>query len=166
VVERGKLVNFLMGRNPIRDFPASNGHGRMAGRSPGYGNLFVKPSVSSSREELLKKMLDLCRERQLDYGYLIETFGGIASPRLIYRVYVQDGRRELVRGTAIDELNPRSLRNELIAAGNDQFVSNRPEAYRSVICPSLLFRELVIKPANQPKVKLPEYPPPPAGANR
>src|SRR4029077_7075614 len=28
LIESGTLVNFLMGREPIRDFPASNGHGR------------------------------------------------------------------------------------------------------------------------------------------
>ena len=163
LVDGGRLVNYLIGRTPIRDFSASNGHGR-SGRggaaAPAYGNLFVKPAIAFSREELKKKMLDLCRERHLDFGYLIETFGGITLPRLIYRVYVEDGRQELVRGTTLDELDARSLRNELVAAGNDPFVSNRPNTFQTVICPSLLFRELVVKPANQAKGKLPEYPPP------
>ena len=28
VIEKGQLVNYLLGREPIRDFPSSNGHGR------------------------------------------------------------------------------------------------------------------------------------------
>src|SRR5579864_8243960 len=31
VVDKGTLVNYLIGRVPIRDFPASNGHGRASG---------------------------------------------------------------------------------------------------------------------------------------
>src|ERR1700732_332030 len=27
VIDKGNLVNYLIGREPIRDFPASNGHG-------------------------------------------------------------------------------------------------------------------------------------------
>ena len=34
VIEKGQLVSYLLGREPIRDFPSSNGHGR-ARVSPG-----------------------------------------------------------------------------------------------------------------------------------
>jgi predicted Zn-dependent protease len=165
VIEKGRLVNYLLGRTPIRDFPVSNGRGRVNQRGqvvPLSSNLFVRSSVTFSRAELKDKMLNLCRERELPYGYLIESFGGIAAPRLIYRVYVKDGRQELVRGAALEQLDARTLRDELIAVGNDSYVSNRSESFRtSVICPSILFRELVIKPANQAKGRLPNYPAPP-----
>lgn len=47
VVDKGILVNYLIGRVPIRDFPASNGHGRASGSGgtgPAPGNLFFRPS--------------------------------------------------------------------------------------------------------------------------
>ena len=47
------------------------------------------------------------------------------NPRLLYRVYVSDGHEELVRGAVFNELDTRTLRNDLVAAGNDPLVSNR-----------------------------------------
>ena len=45
LVEKGNLVNYVMGREPIRDFPASNGHGRARVPTnppgPSLGNLIV-----------------------------------------------------------------------------------------------------------------------------
>lgn len=90
----------------------------------------------------------------------MEALGGIDSPRLIYRLYADDGRQELVRGAALDQIDSRALR-EIAAVGNDATVSNRPETLRSsVICPSVLFRELVVKPAGEAKSHPPDYPPP------
>ena len=57
VVDKGTLVNYLIGRVPIRDFPVSNGHGRASGNgntSPAPGNLFFRPAKTSTREELKK----------------------------------------------------------------------------------------------------------------
>ena len=46
LVEKGMLVNFLVGRQPIRDFPSSNGHGRaslpLSWPTPALGNLVVQ----------------------------------------------------------------------------------------------------------------------------
>ena len=50
VVEDGLLVNYLLGREPIRDFPESNGHGRAApgqSASPNIGNLIVESKQRS-----------------------------------------------------------------------------------------------------------------------
>jgi TldD protein len=163
IVENGRLMNYLLGRTPIRDFPASNGHGRRFGdgpAAPAPSNLFVRSSLALTREELKKKLLDLCRERHLDYGYIVATLAGIDAPRLIYRIYAEDGRQELVRGAALDQVDPRALR-EIVAVGDDAEVSNRPETLESsVICPSVLFRDLVVKPAEIENGELPDYPPP------
>src|SRR5580704_10383651 len=66
VVDKGTLVNYLIGRVPVRDFPASNGHGRASGSgstAPGPGNLLFRPSKSSTREQLKKQLMDECRDR-------------------------------------------------------------------------------------------------------
>lgn len=164
VIERGELVNYLIGRQPIRDFPASNGHGRASPGGfpvPSVGNLVVRPSQAMSREELKKKMLETCRQRGIAYGYFVETLGPRLSPRLLYRVWEKDGREEMVRGAAFSELDTRGLRNDLIALGNDPEVSNRPGGVpTTVISPSILFDELEVKRADTANEKLPEYPPP------
>lgn len=164
VVADGMLVNYLLGREPIRDFPESNGHGRAAPSQisfPNIGNLIVKPKQTLSAAELKQKLLDMCRDENKEYGYRVETLGGKYEPRLIYRVYVKDGHEELVRGAVFDKLDTRTLRNDLVAAGDDPLVSNREGLVpTTVISPSILFDDLEVKRTEAKNSKLPEYPPP------
>jgi PmbA/TldA metallopeptidase C-terminal domain len=164
VVDKGVLENFLVGRRPIRGFTESNGHGRLvqAGLTePSIGVLMLRATEPLSRDQMLQKLLDLCRQQDRPYCYSVETLGPRLSPRLLYRVWTKDGRRELVRGGEFEELDTRSLRSDVIAAGNDYLVSNRlGSSPRTIISPSILFDELVVKRADQAKEKLPEYPPP------
>jgi hypothetical protein len=164
-IQDGVLVNFLLGRQPIRDFPESNGHGRAApglAVSPSIGTLIVEPRVALPVAELKKKLIELCREEGKEFGYRAETLAGPRyEPRLLYRVYVKDGHEELVRGGLFDELDTRALRTNLIAAGDDPLVSNRAGAIpTTVISPSILFDELEVKRTDAKNAKLPEYPPP------
>jgi predicted Zn-dependent protease len=165
VIENGKLVNYLMGREPIRDFPASNGHGRARlpqnYPGPSLGNMIVRSSETSSPEELKKKLIEICQQRELPYGYYVETLGPQRVPRLLYKVWAKDGHEELVRGAIFGDLDTRTLRNDLIAVGNDVNVENHPlNIPHSVINPSILFDELEVKRANANKEKLPDYPAP------
>jgi hypothetical protein len=163
LVQDGVLVNYLLGREPIRDFPESNGHGRAApGQPPAptKGTLLVQSKQSLSPAELKKKLIEICRQEGKPFGYYAETLAGY-TPRLLYRVYETDGHEELVRGAVFDELDPRTLRNDLIAAGNDPLVSNREGMIpTTVISPSILFDELEVKRTDAKNAKLPEYPPP------
>jgi TldD protein len=163
VIKDGVLVEYLLGRVPIRDFPDSNGHGRAApGQppSPNIGVLILQPKESSSPDELKKKLIEMCKQEGKAYGYYAETLVGY-NPRLLYRIYVSDGHEELVRGAVFNELDPRTLRSNLVAAGNDPLVSNREGAVpTTVISPSLLFDELEVKRTDSKNAKLPEYPPP------
>ena len=165
VIENGMLTNYLVGRQPIRDFPASNGHGRAAvGASPvpSLGVLLVKSSEAQTHEALTKKVIQMVSDQGKAYGYRVETLGPGNSPRLLYRVYAKDGHEELVRGAVFSELDMRALRSNLIAAGDDPLVSNRSGGVpTTVISPSLLFDELEVKRADTSKDKLPDYPPPP-----
>jgi TldD protein len=168
VVDKGVLVNYLIGRQPIRDFPASNGHGRSApaaGAAPHIGNLFVRASQTQTPEELKARLIAMCKDQGRPYCYFVPAISGPRSPRLLYRVYVKDGHTELVRGASFDQLDARAMRGDIIAAGNDPEVSNRADSIpSSVVAPSLLFDELVIRRSNQSKEKLPLYPPPDAPA--
>ena len=171
LIEKGKLTNYLMGRKPIRDFPASNGHGRarVPAHPPGpsLGNLIVTSSETLSVAELKKKLIQLCQERSLEYGYYVETTNPKSSPRLLYRVWVKDGHEELVRGATFDGLDEKTLRNNVIAAGNDVFVDNRTlNIPHSIVSPSILFDELEVKPADKTRDKSPEYPAPTVAGNK
>lgn len=164
VVNQGMLVNYLVGRQPLRDFPDSNGHGRATPGGtpqPSLGVLLFKSSDPQTPKELNDKLRQMASEEGQPYGYRVGTLGPGNSPRLLYRVYVKDGHEELVRGAVFNELDVRSLRNDLAAMGNDPLVSNRSSGLpETIICPSLLFDELEVKRADTTKEKLPEYPAP------
>jgi TldD protein len=164
VVEKGTLANYLLGRQPIRDFPLSNGHGRSSAGSlpaPSLGVLLVKSSEAQSPEELKKRVIQMITDQGREYAYRVDTLGPQNAPRLLYRVY-KDGHEELVRGAMFSELDVRALRSGLIAVGNDPLVNNRLGGIpATVISPSLLFDELEVKRADTSKDKLPEYPAPP-----
>jgi TldD protein len=144
VVEKGVLKNFLTTRQPIRGFPASNGHARLPGNygafSAAIGNLFVKSSETSSLADLKKRLIEMTKMRGKPYGMLVRKLdypysataselqslaqasaqsGGsarpVSPPLLIYKVF-PDGREELVRGLRFRGLTSRTLRDILAAS--------------------------------------------------
>jgi TldD protein len=168
LIERGTLVSYLIGRQPIRGFPASNGHGRAAASSsasPYPGNLVLQSSDPQPDTGLKAKLVELCKNRDLPYGLYVETMGPSLQPRLLYRVWTKDGHEELVRGGVFGELDVRALRSDLIATGTAPAVEDRSEpVWFSVASPALLFDELQVKRTQAAKQKLPEYPAPALGA--
>jgi TldD protein len=166
LVAKGKLENYLVGRTPVRDFPASNGHGRAAPGQSAHahtGVLIVKDTTPVKASEMNARLLALAKEQERDV-YAVETLGGELAPRLLYLVH-PDGKRELVRGAIFDELDNRSLRSGILAAGDDAFVENSLGAIPSTtIAPSLLFGDIGVKRATEEQQKLPYYGPPDVGA--
>ncbi|HEX2329249.1 MAG TPA: metallopeptidase TldD-related protein [Candidatus Angelobacter sp.] len=170
VIDKGVLANYLVAREPIRDFPHSNGHGRTAlagSPRPQISNLIVKSANGLSQEDMKRKLLQMCKDQGRPYGYYVETTGPQLTPRLLWRVYVSDGHMELVRGAVFHELDTRALRNDIVAAGNDSYVYNRTEPVpSSIVAPSVLFGELDIQRANRTRERLPQYPAPPLAAGK
>ena len=146
IVDNGILKDLLMSRRPGPELYASNGHARSALLSdthPLPSNLIFESNAGQSPADLKKKFLSICKDdghewcievrrmdnpaissvRQDDFN---ETIGGLAAgvssgeklPILLYRVYVADGREELVRGGILNGLTLRSIRN-LAGIGND-----------------------------------------------
>lgn len=165
LVENGQLDSYLVGREPIRDLPVSNGHGRATatgGPEPHPGNLILESSDPQPDARLKRKLIELARQRNLPYGLYVETMAPKLEPRLIYRVYTKDGHEELVRGAVFGDLDVRSLRSDLIAAGAAPAIENHLESVPfSIASPALLFDELQVKRTQASKLGLPEYPPPP-----
>jgi predicted Zn-dependent protease len=162
VVVHGKLENFLVGRVPIKDFSASNGHGRAAPAQAPHaraGVMIIKSDQPLSKDELNKRLVAMAKEQNKDV-YAVETLGGELNPRLLYRVKA-DGTRQLVRGAVFDELDNRTLRSGIVAAGNDPYVSNSLGVVpQTMIAPSMLFEDIGVKRATLEQQKLPYYGPP------
>jgi hypothetical protein len=117
-----------------------------------------------SGEELNRKLLDLAKDRGLKSVYYVETLGGALTPRLLYRVSPDGtpaGKRELVRGAKLSDLDQRALRSNVEAAGKDLFVANYfGDPPQTVLAPALLVDDVTIRRANEKNDKLPFYPPP------
>jgi TldD protein len=166
IVEHGRLMNYLIGREPVKDFPDSNGHGRAAlGQSAHShaGVLIVKSADTLSAEALRAKLVSYAKEQGRDV-YEVETLGSELSPKLLYRVS-PDGKRTLVRGAVFDELDQRAIRSGIVAAGGKPYISQTigpiPE---TTIAPELLFADITVKRASEEQQKLPYYMPPVLGS--
>jgi hypothetical protein len=163
LVNAGKLENYLIGREPVRDFPQSNGHGRGGITGPPRPSIAVlKFSAKDglADDALDRKLIDIAKDRGLNSVYFVETLGGELTPRLLYRVGL-DGKRELVRGAVMDDLDQRALRSGVEAAGKDLFVANFfGDIPTTILAPALLFDDVTIRRANEKNDKLPFYPPP------
>ncbi|PYR99973.1 MAG: hypothetical protein DMG16_16670 [Acidobacteria bacterium] len=157
LIEQGVLKTFLMSRRPGKDMPQSNGHGRsvVPGRETAQiGNLFIQSKEGKSYEDLKQELIKMCREENLQYGILIkaldtDTRSPIGMPVLTYKIYVADGREELIRGAFAQGIPIRSLR-QIEAVGDDSFVVNRLSGGElptptSIVAPSVLLEEMELK---------------------
>jgi TldD protein len=208
LVENGILKNLLMSRRPGPDAQNSNGHARSAMLSdtrPLASNLVFQANDALKSGELRKKFFEACRAdghewcievKQMDNPALTsvhqEDFsefiggvaGGIASgeriPLVLYRVYVADGREEIVRGGRIEGLSARSLRN-IPAIGDDatlytymqnpsvgfagtalgSFGSAQDGIPSTIIAPSLMLDDVEVRGFHGEPRRLPLVAPPP-----
>jgi len=167
LVVDGKLENYLIGREPVRDFPNSNGHGRagVAGPAkPSIGVLQVTAKDGLSNGDLNAKLLNMAKDRDVKSVYYVAAMGGKTRPTLLYRVTPDGsptGKRELVRGATIEDLDQRALRSNVEAAGKELHVSNYfSEVPETVLAPALLVDDVTIRRANEKNEKLPFYPAP------
>lgn len=167
LVAEGRLQSYLLGREPVKDFSQSNGHGRAgiaSGPRPAVGVLKIEAKNGLSDEELNRKLLAMATDRSMKNVYFVATLGGEYTPRLLYRISpdgTPSGKRELVRGATLSDLDQRALRSGIEAVGKEPFVANYyGEVPETVIAPALLFDEVTIRRANEKNDKLPFYPPP------
>jgi predicted Zn-dependent protease len=163
LVANGRLENYLIGRQPVRDFPQSNGHARAALSGPSrptIGVLKITAKEGLSNDDLNKKLLDMAKDRGLSSVYYVDTLGDPLVPRMLYRVNA-DGTRQLVRGARLSDLDQRALRSSIEAAGKDLWISNSVgEVPDTVLAPALLLDDITIRRANEKNDKLPFYPAP------
>jgi TldD protein len=148
LIEKGVLKGYLTTRQPAKNMPVSNGHGRFpagfGATAAAIGNLFIKAAQTSPMADLKTRLIQMCKERDKPYGLLVRKLdfpysgnntelqalqaasaqsGGsvrpVSPPVLIYKVF-PDGREELVRGLHFKGLSTRSLRDILAASAETQ----------------------------------------------
>jgi TldD protein len=199
LVQNGVLKTLLMSRRPRKEIARSNGHGRAV--APGtlgavIGNLFVKVADDKASADPKAELIRLSREAGLKFGILIRVLdqpgnpgGGllamfstagrqdrssIGAPLEAYRVFVEDGREELVRGLVPGEVTLRTLK-DIAVAGRDAYVYSRllegggllggfggaDEGLPvSIVVPSVLVREIELSREPGSRQKLPLLPSP------
>ncbi len=186
LIDKGKLVGFLLGRNPIEGFPESNGHGR---RSPGLppvarqGNLVVEASRSVERARLEQLLIEEIKKQDRPFGMVITDISGgftntsafapqafKVNPVMAYRLY-PDGRRELVRGIDLSG-------TPLVALQSIRAASREVETFNGICgaesgwvpvsasAPSLLLEKLEIEKSFVPPDRPPLLSPPSIRATR
>ena len=84
----------------------------------------------------------------------------IANPQLAYRLYVEDGRRELVRGYFFDEIVVRTLKDIIGATDGEHLVQTVMGGYIegipiSVVAPDILLEEVVLGEIKGTRATLP-----------
>ena len=180
LIDRGKLVGFLMGRNPIPGFLHSNGHGRHSPQLPPVarqGNLVVEVARSVTRNDLEKMLIEEIRKQHRPYGMIFTDISGgftntsafapqafKVNPVMAFRLY-PDGRRELVRGIDISG-------TPLVALQSIRAASREIETFNGVCgaesgwvpvsasAPSLLIEKLEVEKGFVPPDRPPVLQPP------
>lgn len=196
LIEQGVLKTLLMSRRPRKEIPESNGHGRSmqyGSASAQAGNLFIKTTGGKAFAELKQELINLSKAQGLTHGLMIKMldnpgisgreFSSLFSPRpreqapaplLVYKVSVEDGSEQLVRGLTESHFTPRILK-DIVAASSDYHVNNRLMSGGgglsgmifgfgsgdvggegipvTIIAPSVLFEEVELKGATGPQKK-------------
>jgi predicted Zn-dependent protease len=176
VAEKGLLKDLPMCRSPIRERSKSNGHGRGSFHefpTARIGNLFIQARGGLGDEDLRRELLKRASEFGLDYGIVVRRIAEedrqekgdlLAAPVLAFKVFVKDGREELVRNAEFSGVTLRSLR-DVAAASESRGVYNfyqlgpyrpyRGRTQASIVAPSVLLSELELKRTE----RKPEKPP-------
>lgn len=178
LAEDGKLRATLIGRAPTRRQSGATGHARSSGWSgtprPTVSNLFFEDDAPVAEDSLLDLLRTAAADEGLEYGVLVERFGGgnvgrgsgvstvrLPEPLVAWKVWVDDGRLEPLHRMQFTPTDPKSLKR-LLATGDVSYVHHQPGIGNgtSVIGPSLLFDELELTGIEPELDRLPLVPSP------
>ncbi len=147
LVEKGVLKNYLLTRQPVKGYSASNGRARLPGTlgagMPALSNVFVSASETTPAAEMKQKFIDLCKQRGKPYCIAVRKMDfpssastleelrhimsasqsssrPVSPPILAYKVF-PDGHEELVRGMRFRGFTGKSLK-DIVAVGDDHIL--------------------------------------------
>ena len=179
LVENGILKTLCAGRTPSRFIKETNGHWRGGSATPTI--LFITSTEGKPMPALKEQLMKLGKEDGLNYVLIVRRItslylhffnagdpgfksmrigsrGGdvsLSAPTLLYKVNVDDGKEELVRGARFEHLSSRMWR-DIVGVGDDTqahlvLTSAQPgnSTSSSLICPSILVSELDVTRSQQ-----------------
>jgi len=181
LVDKGILRNFEMSRQPLTEFPRSNGHvRRQIGAQPvsRQGNLIVQSSLMVTNAELRKKLIEEIKRQGKTFGLLIDdiaggfTFTGRGQPQafqvqplVVYKVFADGKPDQLVRGVDIVGTPLVSL-TKIMATGDTPEIFNGYCGAESgsvpvaAVAPAILISEMEVQKKESSTDKPPILPPP------
>lgn len=98
LVKNGYLVTLLNDRTLTKKFTSSNGHHRSGGTAPGVIEISYNGN-KESYESLKKKMMELCKKRDLPFGLVVKK---VVNQNLLFTsIYrLSEGEYPIARGEA------------------------------------------------------------------
>lgn len=181
LVDEGVLRTFLMSRQPLENFPKSNGHGR---RAPGnavagrQANLIVESKRAVSFDELRAALIEEAKKQEKPYGLLFEDIsGGFTTtdrrgpqsfkvlPLVVYKIFTDGRPDELIRGADIVG-TPLTSFEKITMTGDDPDVFNGTCGAESgwvpvsAISPSILVTTIEIEKRQRDQSRPPILPSP------
>ncbi len=149
LIGKGKLLNMVASRAPTKKTKKTTGHGRSGGFSDAsatIGCLYVEDEDAVSRQELHEELVEAAKDEGLPYALRVESLGrgsgSLGNPLYAYKVDVETGKEELVRGMRFLGVQARSMKR-ILAAGTVRAVYNNMGSIgSSVIAPAVVFEEL------------------------
>jgi TldD protein len=187
IAENGLLKGFCQGRVPTKHGGEPNGHCFRGRSAPSI--LHLVSTQSNSPQAMKQKLIDLGKDaglksvlivRKLNDNYQLNENPPTNNPRslerrdnpsytrkpgmpsLVYRVNVDDGSEELLRGLEFKDVSLRAFR-DIQAVGDDprpQFLQPWGEVLKHVISPSYIVGELELTTQNAEHASPPELPSP------
>lgn len=161
LIENGVLKTLMNDRTLTKDTQTANG----LGSGPGVLSVTFKSAIPAA--EMKAKLVDEAKKQGLDYCLIVKNagdgrrYGGAMN---VYKVYVDDGREEMIRQASMSVLSRRDFR-KILAASKESAVYNYVDGEReftSIICPeAILVEEVEFHPSEIPTYKEEVYVPSP-----
>ena len=141
LVNHGRLVDFLLSREPVLKFTQSNGHGRCDGSEERYpasrmANLIVESSRAVPDTELRDRLISAAKKQGKPYGLLIEAVESGETntssyepqmfqvcPSVVKRVFTNGKPDQLVRGVRLIG-TPLAALQHIVETGDKTAVFN------------------------------------------
>jgi TldD protein len=175
-IQDGILRDFLMSRNPVENYPRSNGHARsQPGQKPvsRQSNLIVESKKMLSDDALRRMLIEECKKQNKPFGLMFTEISGGSTvtarsaanvfnvvPLAVYKIYADGRPDEAVRGVTLIG-TPLIAFGKILATGSKMEVFNgicgaeSGQVPVSAVSPSILISEIEV----QKRAKSPDKPP-------
>ncbi len=160
LVENGVLKDLMHNRTLTSEQQKANGLGS------GPGVLQVAVSMKDTEQMLKRKLLEQAKKDGLEYAIIVRDDPGMRQGLLnVYKVYVKDGREELVRHAMLNPGNLKTLK-KILGASQTYKAFNligfdgmqmKPNLLSLIVPEALLIEEMTLQPLRLPSLQQEDY---------